>query len=145
VHFVHVNSVHLLSRRVRSSCVAIMFTDAFDDKTPVSRLPFGRQHPVVTQGEKEFQELIQLLEEMNPEFGKDDEQSYAIIRSLLHALLLKLTRRADNNHSEQSVRLTPPHKTETTVLFMNTILVVWVLILRMWSLSRYLPIRMIKT
>lgn len=102
VHFVHVNSVHILSRSVNSSGVAIMFTDAFADKTLVSRLPFGRQQPVITLGEKEFQELMPLLEEMNSEFGKDDEQSYSIIRSLLHALLLKLTRSAGNNHPEQS-------------------------------------------
>ncbi len=102
VHFVHVNSVHLLSRSVNATGVVIMFAETFADNILVSRLPFGNRQPVITLAEKEFQELMPLLEEMKAEFGKDDEQSYAIIRSLLHVLLLKLTRFAGNNDPEQS-------------------------------------------
>ena len=98
----HVNTVHQSTRCIQASGVVIMFTDIFAGNKQVMRLLFGIQNPVVTHSAEMFEEPMPLLNEKKSEFNKDDEQGYAIIRSLLNTLLLNIARCTGNQVTDQS-------------------------------------------
>jgi len=77
-----------------------MFSDDFVDAEALHRLPFSRQQPVTSIPKGVMDGFLSLLTEMRDEFINNDPDSFTIIRSLTHALLLRMIRYFESQKQE---------------------------------------------